>query len=98
MFFVLASIVVFGYMMSYVGLAITGVVMTLDCRLRPRKSQSARDAIARGWAVDRDGAHLRLWAWTAAAGLVGVLTWTFFTNLVTGFGAAGTLRPTCGSR
>jgi hypothetical protein len=29
MFFVLLSVVVFGYMMSYVGLAITGVVMTL---------------------------------------------------------------------
>jgi Tripartite tricarboxylate transporter TctB family len=28
-FFVLLSVVVFGYMMSYVGLAITGVVMTL---------------------------------------------------------------------
>jgi Tripartite tricarboxylate transporter TctB family len=29
LFFVLLSVVVFGYMMSYVGLAITGVVMTL---------------------------------------------------------------------
>jgi len=28
-FFVLVSVVVFGYLMSYVGLAITGVVMTL---------------------------------------------------------------------
>jgi hypothetical protein len=28
-FFVLTSVIVFGYMMSYVGLAITGVVMTL---------------------------------------------------------------------
>ena len=29
LFFVLLSVVVFGYLMSYVGLAITGVVMTL---------------------------------------------------------------------
>ena len=29
MFFVLLSVVIFGYLMSYVGLAITGVVMTL---------------------------------------------------------------------
>ena len=28
-FFVLLSVVIFGYLMSYVGLAITGVVMTL---------------------------------------------------------------------
>jgi Tripartite tricarboxylate transporter TctB family len=35
-FFVLLSVVVFGYLMSYVGLAITGVVMTLIAALARR--------------------------------------------------------------
>jgi hypothetical protein len=37
LFFVLLSVVVFGYMMSYVGLAITGVVMTLIAALARRE-------------------------------------------------------------
>jgi hypothetical protein len=36
-FFVLLSVVVFGYLMSYVGLAITGVVMTLIAAFARRK-------------------------------------------------------------
>ena len=39
LFFVLLSVVVFGYMMSYVGLAITGVVMTLIAAFARREAK-----------------------------------------------------------
>jgi hypothetical protein len=40
---VLLSVIVFGYMMSYVGLAITGVVMTLIAAYARRALVSVRD-------------------------------------------------------